>query len=494
MTSHRVVLSAVGLMALAATVACGTGGGVTLPNPQGNFSTASLNGSYAYEIHGFDASFRPYRQVGVFTADGKGNITGGIDDSSFSAAGTTVTGSYQVGQDGTGLLSLNTSAGPITLATTLVSSSRLQLIEADAFANATGSADLQSSSALSTTPTGTYVFRIHQEQSAQNQAPAAAVGSLQISGGGASGGMDEYLAGTFTSPSITATFGTPSGSGRGTGTLVNSTTSFTTNFVYYIVDASRFLMLVTNASAVGSGSAELQSGSVANGLSGNYAFGSRGDDLSLSGFFAGVATVGQFNAASGTMTGTLDATQDGTITSNANFSSCYTPSASGRVVVSNLSGNTCSSTAAQVFWMVNPGRAFFLNASGAAVEDGTADLQPTQNFSIPTFSGQFSLVMAGLDGTPELLSRVGTLQFDGTGKLALNEVVNASLTQAGAQIPAGGILTGTYSVGSNGRIIGTLSNSGGGLGLVMYAVSGSEAYVLQSDQGTFTSGMAQLQQ
>jgi hypothetical protein len=486
------VLFAVGLMAAAVTVACGTGpGGITLPNPQGNFSKASLNGSYAYEIHGVDtATFNPYRQVGVFTADGNGNITGGIDDSSFSAAGTPVSGSYQIGQDGTGLITINTSVGTITLAVTLVNSSRLQLIESDAFANASGSADLQSSNAISAAPAGTYVFRIHQEISAQTQAPAAEVGALPISGGGATGSMDENLAGTFTSPNVTATFGTPSGSGRGTGTLVNSSTSFTTNFVYYIVDASKFLMLVTNIKAVGSGSAELQSGSLGNGLSGSYAFGSRGDDASAP---AGVSTVGQFNAASGTITGTLDSSQDGTITSNANFSSCYTPSVSGRVLVKNLSGNTCSSTALQVFWMVNSGRAFFINVSGGSVQDGTADLQQTQNFSMSTFSGQFSLAMAGWDVSPELLSRIGTLQFDGAGKLTLNEVVNASGSGAGAQLPAGGILRGTYSPASNGRVTGALSNSGGSLGLVMYAVSGSEAYVLQTDQGTFTSGMAQLQ-
>src|SRR5262249_29645275 len=102
--------------------------------------------------------------------------------------------------------------------------------------------------------------------------------------------------------------------------------------------------------------------------------------------------------------------------------------------------------------------------------------------------------MAGGDVSPELLSRVGTLQFDGTGKLTLNEVVNASGLGAGAQVPSGGILKGTYSPASNGRVVGTLTNSGGSLGLVMYAVSGSEASVLQTDQGTFTSGMAQLQQ
>ena len=494
LTSQRLLL-AVALIGLAATVACGTGGGISLPNPQGNFSNASLSGSYVYEIHGFDTTVgNPYRQIGVFTADGNGNITGGSDDSSFSATGVSVTGNYQIAKDGTGLIAINTSLGAVTLAVTLASTSRLQLIESDAFVNAGGTAQLQSPSATSATPNGTYVFRMHQEVSAQSQAPAAEVGGLSISSGSATGSMDENHAGVFSSPNVTATFGTPSALGRGTGTLVNSSTNFTTNFVYYIVDGNTFLFLVTNVNAVGSGRAEMQSGSVGNGLSGNYAFGSRGDD---SNSFAGIATVGQFTAASGTLTGTLDSSQEGTISSNANFSFCYTSSANGRVLVKDLSGNTCSTTIEQAFWMVNPRRAFFLNAGGGSVEDGTADLQQGQNFLLSTFIQQYSIAMDGWDvfnQQAELLSRVGTLQFDGAGMLTLNEVVNASGTGAGAQIPTGGLLRGTYSTTSNGRIVGSLSNSGGALNLVMYAISASDAYVLQTDPGSFTSGMIQLQQ
>jgi hypothetical protein len=94
------------------------------------------------------------------------------------------------------------------------------------------------------------------------------------------------------------------------------------------------------------------------------------------------------------------------------------------------------------------------------------------------------------DGTPQLLSRVGTLQFNGTSKLTLNEVANASGSGGGATSP--GLIAGTYSVSSNERIVGTLST--GTLNLVMYAVSPSQAYVLQTDPGFITSGALQLQQ
>jgi hypothetical protein len=493
----RRILLAIALMSLAAAVACGSGGGgsIVLPNPSGvTYSNASLKGSYVYQVHGFDTTGFPYREVGVFTADGNGNVTGGSDDSSGSTTGTTVSGNYSIATDGTGFINLNTSLGQISWAITLSSTSKFSLIEADSFANAGGTADLQVPSAIAATLNGTYVFHLHQEISAQNQAPAAAVGNLDVSSG--TGSMDENLAGVFSSPNITATLAASAGLGRGTGTLVNSTTNFTTNFVYYIVDISKFVMLVSNVNAVGSGSAELQSGAVGNGLSGSYAFGSRGDDLTLNGFLAGVATVGEFTANAGAISGTEDSSVEGNISSNTSVSSCYTASANGRVVVTSASGNTCSATVTQVFWMVSPSRAFFLNDSASSVEDGTADLQTSQTFSTSTFTQQYAIVMDGVDLSqnivpgPELYSRIGVLQFDGKGNLKLNEVVNASGTGAGVNSP--GILGGTYSVGSNSRITGTLGN--GTLNLVMYAVSPSQAYVLQADPGFITSGTLQLQQ
>jgi hypothetical protein len=143
--------------------------------------------------------------------------------------------------------------------------------------------------------------------------------------------------------------------------------------------------------------------------------------------------------------------------------------------------------------MVSPSRAFFLfNDPSNAVEDGTADLQTTTSITASSLKGQYAIVMDGTDVTPEGLARIGTLQFDGTSKLTLVEFANASQSGTGASNP--GAMAGTYQVGSGGRFTGTLSNGGGGLDLVGYAVSGSQAYMLQVDSGTNTSGTIQLQQ
>src|SRR5262249_237310 len=110
--------------------------------------------------------------------------------------------------------------------------------------------------------------------------------------------------------------------------------------------------------------------------------------------------------------------------------------------------------------------------------------------------GQYALGMGGIDfNFGQDFSRVGLLQFDGSGSLALAELVNASSLGVGAQPPQGGGLTGTYQIDSStGRIVANLSNSSGPLGLAMSAVSGSQAYVMQAvPAGYVTSGTVSLQ-
>jgi hypothetical protein len=397
------------------------------------------------------------------------------------------TGSYQVFNDGSGFIQFNNTAlGTITFAITLESSSKVKLIEADNFANAVGTAELQTSTAA---PNGTFVFRLHQEAAAPSPSQfASEVGAFTVSAGSVSGGlMDENLGGTSGQFNLTGgTFSAPGTLGRGTASIADSG-PFTTTLIYYVVTSGKLILLVSNSNAVGSGSAELQNGAVSGGLSGNYAFGSVGDDGIT---FNTNATVGSLTASGGTINSyNFDAVQDGT-SSKGTDSGSYTATANGRVAVILNSGDP------QVFWMVSPARAFFLIDDPNRVEDGTADLQTVNSFSVSTMNGQFAMVMGGIDGSfGQDLSRVGLMQFNGSGKLSLAELVNASGSGAGAQSPNGGGLTGSYQVDSStGRITGTLSNSGGGLGVVMYAVSGSDAYVMQSDPpGLVTSGTVSLQ-
>ncbi len=478
------------VLALFAATGCGYGGNTTI-HTTGNYSNASLNGTYVYEVHG-DSALGVYREVGAFTADGNGNITAGSDDSSL-AGNITFTGTYQVFNDGTGSLSFSNSAlGQINFAITVVSSSKVYLMEGDTFADSGGVAELQTSSAATMTPSGTFVFRLHEFASAESASNSASeVGAVTISNGSVSGNrLDQNLGGTNAQFTLTGgAFAAPAGMGRGTATISGSS-GFSRSLTYYVVNSGRLILLVTDAGTIGSGEAEAQSGAVGNGLSGNYAFGSRGDDPTPNGITSLGATVGNLTASNGAISSyNFDAMQDG-VYSNGTTTGTYTISADGRTAV------TLSGGSPDVFWMVSLSRAFFLISSGSDVEDGTADLQTVNSFSTSTMKGQYAMVMDGIEfdqfNNVFDLSRIGALNFDGSGNLALAELAN--LGGNGAQPPQGGGLTGNYQIDSTGRMTGTVNNSSNlPLDVVMYAVSGSDAYVLQVDTGAVTSGTVSLQ-
>ena len=442
--------------------------------PSGSFSNASLNGQYVYQIEGFDfggTTVVPYREAGVFTANGNGSITSSTDDFSESAgvATTVSTGSYTISNDGTGSLILNSNLQTIHLAVTMVSASKIYLVEGDTLLNGGGLAEKQDSTAIAAAPAGTFVFREHDVNSVQS---VASVGAFTVAGGIVSNGNEDVnRGGVFSSPTFAGSFNPPDPeTGRGTGSFTD-TTPATSSFVYYIVDANNIRFLASNNGVLGLGRAELQSGTPA--LSGSYAFGCKGDTNSLS----GVNMAGRFTASGGTITaGALDAVQDAVPSTNISFTGTYTSVPSGRTLVTlNTSPN-----GNLLVWMVSPTRGLFLVNDASTVQDGSLDLQQVSTFSNSTMNGQFGFVMDGFDnGTPT--DRVGTLQWDGSGKLILNEFTNVA-----GNINSPVLLSGNYAVSGNGRTGASISNLSSNL--IFYLISASDAYVVQNDANVEING------
>jgi hypothetical protein len=473
-----------GLLSLLFCAACGSSnGGVPGFIPKGNFSNASLSGQYVYQIEGFDFSnlntVSAYREAGVFTANGSGVITRATDDLSegHGVVTTVSTGSYTIGNDGTGTLSFNNTLGTVTLEVTLVSASKVYMVEGDTLLNAGGLAEKQNSAAIAAAPTGTFVFREHDLNSSTLQS-VARVGAFTVGGGVASNGnKDVNTGGAFSSLTFTGSFNAPdTTTGRGSGTFTDSALA-TSSFNYYIVDANNVRFLAATTGVVGDGRAELQSGTPA--LSGSYAFGSKGDTGSL----GGVNMAGRFTASGGSITaGARDSVQDGGTATNVSFTGTFTQAASGRAVLS-------LSTAANsnyVVWMVSPTRGLFLVNDSNTVQDGSLDLQQVSSFSNSTMSGQFGFVMGGFDVGQTPKDRVGTLQWDGSGKLILNEFTNT------AGSPSTATLSGHYAVSANGRTGSSISNLSSNL--IFYLVSGNDAYVVQNDSNVELSGTISKQQ
>ena len=473
-----------GLLSLLFCAACGSSnGGVPGFIPKGNFSNASLSGQYVYQIEGFDFSnlntISVYREAGVFTANGSGVITRATDDLSegHGVVTTVSTGSYTIGNDGTGTLSFNNTLGTVTLEVTLVSASKVYMVEGDTLLNAGGLAEKQNSAAIAAAPTGTFVFREHDLNSSTLQS-VASVGAFTVGGGVASNGnKDVNTGGAFSSLTFTGSFNAPdTTTGRGSGTFTDSALA-TSSFNYYIVDANNVRFLAATTGVVGDGRAELQSGTPA--LSGSYAFGSKGDTGSL----GGVNMAGRFTASGGSITaGARDSVQDGGTATNVSFTGTFTQAASGRAVLS-LSTTANSN---YVVWMVSPTRGLFLVNDSNTVQDGSLDLQQVSSFSNSTMSGQFGFVMGGFDVGQTPKDRVGTLQWDGSGKLILNEFTNT------AGSPSTATLSGHYAVSANGRTGSSISNLSSNL--IFYLVSGHDAYVVQNDSNVELSGTISKQQ
>jgi hypothetical protein len=447
-----------------------------------------LNGQYTYQLKGYELPSPPppFREAGVFTADGNGHLTNVVDDfaNGGSASSGSTTGSYQINGDGSGTLTINFSGGNATFEVTLSSTSQLYLVEIDSSLSglvASGIAQKQDASAFATPPSGTYVLRMHTLASPQSTLnPTSTVGSFAVSGGTiTSGNMDNQQFSGFNSSTVTGSFNGPDTTGRGTGNFVDSV-SGTLPFAYYVIDANHLALFSIKTGTIGIGVAEKQTGSpfATTSFSGPYAFASTGDTTS---FFEYTNTVGQFSAdgTGNVPAGALDNVTDGTTTANLPFTGTYTVASNGRVVVTlNATGGSIQ----QVYWLVSPTRAFFVTDSPNSVEDGSLDTQ-VGTFSNSSLSGLYAYEMDGFDSSlNNTKERLGVMNLNGSGSASVGQIANAAGSVSNTTSP----LTGTYTVGSNGRVTSTvngLSNN-----LVFYLVSGSKAYVLQNDTGVSIGG------
>ena len=474
-----------GLVTLLFCAGCGSrSGGVPGFIPKGSFSNATLNGQYVYQIEGFDFSnpnnVVPYREAGVFTANGNKVITSATDDFSEGTGivPTLSTGSYSINNDGTGTITFsNALLGPITLEVTMVSASKVYLVEADSEVNAGGIAELQSSAAMTAVPNGTFVFREH-DINLNTQQSSGSVGAFTLTGGIASGGnRDVNVGGTLSALTFTGSFNAPDpATGRGSGTFTDSAL-VTSSFNYYIVDANNIRLLAGDTNIVGAGRAELQSATPT--LSGSYAFGSKGDTGALS----GVNMAGRFTASGGNITaGARDLVQDGNPATNVSFTGTYTQTPNGRALL-NL---TTAANSSYVVWMVSPTRGLFVVDDPNTVQEGSLDLQLVSSFSNSTMNGQFGFIMDGFDVQSTAKDRVGTLQWNGSGKLTLNEFTNTD------GVPSTATLSGNYAVSANGRTGASISNLSSNL--IFYLISGNDGYVVQTDPNVELNGTISKQQ
>src|SRR5256712_5629074 len=227
-------------------------------------NNAELNGDYAFSFNGFSVSAGSsfvFGALGRFTADGAGNITNGELDTNGVGVGTvltaqTFTGTYAIGADNRGVMTLNIAGGTSKFAFAMMANGNAQFIRFDA-AGGTGTIGSGTMEKVDTTGfstakiTADYAFGLAGFDASINR--YAFVGRLTADGAGnftnGSGDINAHGfvgSATFTTSSYTVSDTTH---GRGTMSLAFSFggVPYTLNFVFYIVSSGKLLAMETDS-------------------------------------------------------------------------------------------------------------------------------------------------------------------------------------------------------------------------------------------------------
>lgn len=448
----------------------GCGGSSSQPAPQGGFTNASLNGTFAISFSGIDAN-GTFAAAGIITANGSGQITSGLLDVNRSpqpVTNLTISGSYNVHPDGRGVAGLNTSAGTFDLVFVIVGNNRALVTRFEQSATGSGAMDLVNPSAFSTAAlTGTLVFNLSGLDSAGNV--MSTVGSITTNAAGAvtSGIQDLSDNGTILTAQPIST-GTVQVAGTGRGTASITTTTGTLNFAFYVVDATHIKMVETDALPALSGEAFRQTGATSNAsINGPFAFTVAGNDLAAGPFAAG--GVFTSNGAGGISSGTLDFNDAGAPTQNAPITGTYSLDASGRGTAT-ISGIV---TLDFVLYPTTNG-VQMLNVDSGLQVSGTAFAQ-SGALSTASVQGAYGMNLTAATSGGELDS-IASLNANGTGHITgITDINNVGSTSTGTS------LTGSYTVDSTGHGPLTFQTGLGPQTMGIYVVNSNKALFVDLD-------------
>jgi hypothetical protein len=463
------------LLAAAFGGACG-GGGSTLPPPPppvGNFSNASLKGQYAFSMSGTElcagtGSF--FGRIGTFTADGNGNITGGVEDVNVCTGTSTLAftnSNYSIQADGRGILSLTNNTGTTNYSIALSTISQGSIVQTDSTVAAGGSFQIQDISTFSITKIASgYVFDFSGEgfDASHNLVQQSIIGRFDADGGGGikNGLFDSNTAGVlsgqlvFPNGAFYQLDGAFPQSGRGTANIAGK------NLTFYIVDSTRLKFLSSNLdfpeALVGDAIAQQNISFDISSLNGGFVF------LIGGGSMAGpIATAGRFTAdGAGNLTSiVLDENNNGRQTPLP--SSGGTVTGSYTVDANQFGGGTAtwtdsvSGTFSFIFYLASPTKAVFQETDGNITSDGSFLAQTSGQPTASSIAGNYAFNWSG----------VSTGEDDFVGQMAVTTAATTNVTGSmdfnlfglGKQFfnyPFTGLLTlGTDPTGRNALMVTT---------------------------------------
>src|SRR5579859_918058 len=460
---------------------------------QSGVNNGELSGNYAFTFTGVNGNgsiASVYGAVGRFTADGAGNLTNGEADINGVGAGASIaaqafTGTYSIGADHRGVMTLNIGGSTAQLAFAMTANGNAKFIKFDASGGAgtigSGSMEKADTTAFSTARvTGDYVFGGAGFDNTNNRASMMVRFTSNGTGvlSNAAGDVNAY--GTNYAMNFTAANYAVGNTATGRGTMRFAFTfggaPDAMNFVFYVVNSGKLFAMesdsVSTATPLMNGvvlQQQVPTGGFSNGsLNGNSVIYLTGH--SQCGTLSGVpkAVAGLLTTNGG---GALSLTYDENFCSAPNSVTAapgsYTVATNGRLTMTiggyNLVAYLVSAN--QLFLSVIDSNVLFGSAepqtgslTNSAVSGNYAGVATNPvSFAVNTFSGEFS----GDGASPGHLS----------GK---EDISNSNGTVSGASFAS------TYSIASsptNGRGTFTLTSPSSG-NAIAYVISPTKFVVV----------------
>jgi hypothetical protein len=449
---------------------------------QTGVNDAKLNGSYAFTftgISGNGTTSSAFAAVGRFTADGAGNLTNGELVTNAAGAGATsaqaFTGTYSIGADNRGVMTLNFSGSSAKLAFAMLANGNAQFIEFDASGGSgtigSGTMEKADTTAYGTARiTGDYAFGAAGSDNANNRAAiegrftSNGTGTLTNAAGDVNGYGTDYVM-TFTAATYAVS---NTATGRGTMHLAFTFggTPDTMNFVFYIVNAGKLFVMesdaVTTATPLLNGvvvQQQIPTGGFTNAsLNGNMV-------ISLTGHSACGTVSGIPKAVAGLLTtngsGALSLTYDENFCSAPNSvtgaAGTYSVASNGRAAI-QIGGYSLVAYLVnlnQIFLFVSDSNVLFgAGEPQAAVSFTNTTLKGTYagyatdpvSFKVTVFSGEFAADGASPTGTMTGTEDIGAPSGPNPG-------VAFNATYAISASPTNGRGTMTVSSGTGGNAV-----------------------------------------
>ncbi|MGB6485075.1 MAG: Ig domain-containing protein [Candidatus Acidiferrales bacterium] len=424
-------------------------------------NNALLNGDYVFIFSGYDPN-GPVVLGGGLVADGAGDVEGTVDSNNNNplsstynngpgpTQGNALTGTYTLGPDGRGTLTVTVNAIQYTYILALDGNGDAQFIEADTSSNGTrGTGILRKQP---TTPnfiaadfSGNYAFQLAGIDSSGKRATYAGVFQADGVGLFQNGNADTNDGGTL-GTNIAGVSGAflVAQNGRGNASI-SIPNRGTLNFIFYMITPSDVLFMgfdpfnASHPMTTGEAILQTQPSFNAGSMMGSSIVTTTGQDTSgkssvLLGLLSG-------NGVS-TISAAVNGNDGGSITTTSS-SGTYGVAANGRVSTTSI-GNQLA-----VIYLISPNYGFVIGQDSAA-SSGLAEAQAAGPFTAASFNSYFSFgpPSTGSPVTGDSLTNafVGSIVSDGVSTISgkIGEVTGADTSNLNLATK------GTYTVASNG--------------------------------------------